>query len=64
MKSAIYILEQSLDTMETNEPINRRENKTAQADLEAKTAAELRQALGILRAVVAYRDPVYPAPHV
>ncbi len=62
MRQAISVLEAALDVAETNEPINRRENRVAQADLEAKTAAELRQALGILRAHVAYRDPVYPAP--
>lgn len=62
MKSAIVILEQHLDTMEVNEPINRQEGHEDQANLEGRTAAELRQALGILRAHVAYHDPVWPAP--
>lgn len=50
MKSAIVILEMHLETMEINEPINRRGGNEDQADLEAKTAAEIRQALEILRA--------------
>ena len=36
--------------MVTNEPINRAEGKTEQADLEAANASEIRQALAILKA--------------
>jgi hypothetical protein len=50
MKAAITELEIALQTMETNEPINRNEGKTEQADLEAKNAADFRQALAVLRA--------------
>jgi len=60
MKAAITELEIALQTMETNEPINRIEGKTEQADLEAKNAAEIRQALAVLRAADA--GPIWPAP--
>lgn len=50
MKAAITQLEISLDTLETNEPINREKGNSAQAELEATSAAEIRQALAILRA--------------
>ena len=51
MKHVIAQLERNLDVMTTNEPINRAEGKTEQADLEAVTASEIRQALAILKAV-------------
>lgn len=60
MKAAITELEIALQTMETNEPINRNEGKTEQADLEAKNAADIRQALAVLRAADA--GPIWPAP--
>ncbi len=60
MKAAITELEIALKTMETNEPINRKEGKTEQADLEAKNAADFRQALAVLRAADA--GPVWLTP--
>jgi len=51
MNSVITMLEIALDTMETNEPINRKEGNEEQANLEAKNAAEIRRALRILRAI-------------
>lgn len=62
MTAAIANLEIDLATMENNEPINRREGKEDQADLEAKNAAEIRQALAILRAADA--GPIWPQPSV
>ena len=62
MKSAITTLEIALETMENNEPINRKEGNEEQADLEAKNAAEIRQALHILRAVNEAHEPIYPQP--
>lgn len=53
MKNAITTLEIALETMETNEPINRAAGKIDQADLEARNAAELREGLAILRAAEA-----------
>ena len=50
MKAAITQLEISLETLVTNEPINRSEGNTDQADLEAMNASEIRQALAVLRA--------------
>lgn len=49
MNAAITTLEIALNTMETNEPINHKEGNFEQADLEAKSAAEIRQALTVLR---------------
>ena len=60
MKAAIAQLEISLDVMVTNEPINRAEGKTEQADLEAVNASEIRQALAVLKAADA--GPIWPAP--
>lgn len=54
MTAAIATLEVALQTLETNEPINRAEGNIAQADLEAKNAVEIRQALDLLR----------PSPHI
>ncbi len=51
MNAAITQLEVTLDVLETNEPINRREGNIAQADLEASSAAEIREALTVLRSV-------------
>ncbi len=64
MRNAITLLETALDVAEAGEVIARKENLTAQADLQAKNAAELRQALGLLRAHIVFRDPVYLAPEV
>ena len=50
MKAAINELTIALETMETNEPINRAEGNTEQADLEAANAADFRQALAVLKA--------------
>jgi len=60
MKHVIAQLEIHLDVMTTNEPINRTKGKTEQADLEAVTASEIRQALAILKAVDA--GPLWPEP--
>ncbi len=60
MKAAITTLEIALETLETNEPINRNEGKPEQADLEAQNASEIRQALAVLRAASA--GPIWPAP--
>lgn len=49
MNAAINQLEIYLNTLENNEPINRAEGNDAQADLEAASAAETRQALRLLR---------------
>lgn len=51
MQAAIIILENSLHTVETNEPINRQEGKTEQADFQAEAAVEIRQALHVLRGI-------------
>jgi hypothetical protein len=50
MRSAITALEIHLSVLEENEPINRDMGNTKQADLEAMSAAEVRQALAVLRA--------------
>lgn len=50
MKAAIITLETALHTLETNEPINRKEGNIEQADIEAANAAEIRQALATLNA--------------
>ena len=60
MRASIIALENALNVAETNEPINRAEGNTAQADLEAIDAAEHRQALAILRA--AFGGPIWPEP--
>ena len=60
MRASIIALENALKIAETNEPINRTEGNTAQADLEALDAAEHRQALVILRA--AFSGPIWPEP--
>ena len=60
MKAAIAQLEISLNVLEGNEPINRSNGNVEQAELEAKNAADIRQALAILRAADA--GPVWPEP--
>lgn len=50
MNAAIAQLEIALETMVTNEPINRMNGREDQADLEAKNAADYRRALAVLRA--------------
>jgi hypothetical protein len=62
MKAAISTLEVSLSNLEANEPINRQEGNVAQADLEAVSAAEIRQALAVMKAAVG--GPIYPSPVV
>jgi hypothetical protein len=52
MKATIHYLQEMLSTLETNEPINRNAGNTEQADLESRDAAELRQAIAILRGVL------------
>lgn len=49
MTHAITTLESALRTAENNEPINRREGKVEQADLENQVAIDIRQALAVLR---------------
>ena len=60
MKAAIVQLEISLETLVTNEPINRAEGNTEQADMEAVNASEIRQALAVLKAAAA--GPIWPEP--
>lgn len=48
MTAAITSLQIYLHTLETNEPINRSEGLTAQADSERAAAAEVRQAIAAL----------------
>jgi hypothetical protein len=48
-RPAIAELLISLDTMKTNEPINRKEGKADQADLEKENAASFRGAINLLR---------------
>lgn len=57
MKHAIATLELALETVLTNEPINRREGRIAQADQEAEAAAELKLVLATLRASEAPARP-------
>jgi hypothetical protein len=45
MKAAIAVLENALEVVEKNEPINRAEGNTEQADLEAGNAEEFRAAI-------------------
>ena len=49
MNHAITTLEIALRTAENNEPINRREGKVEQADLENQVVIDIRRALAILR---------------
>lgn len=60
MKMAIETLKQALDVVETNEPINRARGDTDQADLEAASAADFRQALAVLQA--ASNGPIWLQP--
>ena len=60
MKAAISQLEIKLSTLEDNEPINRAEGDVEQANREASEAAEIRQAIAILKAVDA--GPIWPEP--
>lgn len=50
MHLAITTLEVSLQALEHNAPIYRAEGNHAQADLDERTAGEIRQALAVLRA--------------
>jgi len=52
MKASIHYLQAMLATLETNEGINRHAGNREQADLESRDAAELRQAIAILRGVL------------
>ena len=47
--AAIVVLEQHLEMIENNEPINRKEGNIEQADLEAANAVEIRMALSVLK---------------
>lgn len=49
MKAAITELEVKLQTLEHNEPIHRAEGDTGQADACATSAAEVRQAIAVLK---------------
>lgn len=51
MNDAINELTIALEVMETNEPINRAEGNTEQADLEARNSISLRKAIEILKSV-------------
>lgn len=61
MNAAIVELAQAILVAERSEIITRKEGDEAKADLEARKAAEYRQALAILRA--ADGGPIWPAPH-
>lgn len=50
MNAAQSLLQNAIEVMETNEPINRAEGHIAQADLEADNAQEYRDALATLQA--------------
>ncbi len=56
MQAAITNLEISLEVLENNEPINRAEGNIAQADLELRSAEEIREGLAILRRAKAFID--------
>lgn len=58
MQAAITQLEIALDVLVTNEPINRERGDIEQADLEARNAAEIRQAIDVLKAAEA--GPIWP----
>ena len=60
MKAAINELTIALQTMETNEPINRAEGNIEQAEHEASNAADFRQALAVLKA--ASNGPIWTGP--
>ena len=60
MKAAIAQLEISLETLEHNEPIWRQEGNAEQADVAASNAADIRQALAVLKA--ASTGPIWPQP--
>lgn len=49
VSASVAALELALETMTTNEPINRREGNIQQADLEAANATDYRLAIDILR---------------
>ena len=48
MKEAISQLKVNLSVLENNEPINRAEGNTSQADLEAKNAESIKKAINVL----------------
>lgn len=56
MKAAIAELEIRLETLTNNEKINRAEGQTGQANLEAANAAEIRQAIAVLRVTETLAD--------
>ena len=60
MKAAIHYLKTALDTLQTNEGINRHAGNKDQADLESLHAAEIRGAIAVLEAVE--RGPIWPEP--
>ena len=60
MQAAISELTIAVNTMETNEPINRKSGNIEQAELQANNAAEYRQAIEVLKA--ASKGPVWVGP--
>ena len=78
MKATIHYLQSMLAALETNEGINRHAGNTDQANLESRDAAELRQAIAILRGTLEPTElrqvvgmvtalqagPVWPEPQV
>lgn len=50
MQAAITQLQETLRILEENEPINRKEGKIEQAELEAFNAAQIRWAIEVLKA--------------
>lgn len=57
---AISALQNTLNVVENNEPINRSEGKTDQADLEAEVGRDIREALGLLQRHGTTLDRVEP----
>lgn len=49
LKPAIAQLKNSLEVVQTNEPINRKEKNTLQADLEKRHAKSFKQAITVLQ---------------
>jgi len=58
MKAAVSALEQYRDTLKTNEPINRQEGNTIQADAEAANLVEVEAALARLSGGNTFGDAI------
>lgn len=60
MQAAIVTLEISLSGLENNERVHRTAGNVEQADMDSSRAAQIRQALAVLRA--ACTGPIWPGP--